>query len=104
MVITIKNIPVLEGATAEDFVRNAEKNAVKVTPQLSVAARNGYKGIGEIPFIPIQLTMDGISLYDDCVMPAYIGKCGKSVSLSLAARMILMIFSFMMPIYMRMNF
>ena len=26
MVITIKNIPVLEGATAEDFVRNAEKN------------------------------------------------------------------------------
>ena len=23
MVITIKNIPVLEGATAEDFVRNA---------------------------------------------------------------------------------
>ena len=27
MVITIKNIPVLEGATAEDFVRNAEKNA-----------------------------------------------------------------------------
>ena len=35
MVITIKNIPVLEGATAEDFVRNAEKNAVKVTPQLS---------------------------------------------------------------------
>ena len=39
MVITIKNIPVLEGATAEDFVRNAEKNAVKVTPQLSVAAK-----------------------------------------------------------------
>ena len=31
VVITIKNIPVLEGATAEDFVRNAEKNAVKVT-------------------------------------------------------------------------
>ena len=100
MVITIKNIPVLEGATAEDFVRNAEKNAVKVTPQLSVAT----KGIGEIPFIPIQLTMNGISLYDDCVMLAYTGKCGKSVSLSLAARMILMIFSFMMPIYMRMNF
>ena len=36
--------------------------------------------------------MDGISLYDDCVMPAYIGKCGKSVSLSLAARMILNFF------------
>ena len=42
MVITIKNIPVLEGATAEDFVRNAEKNAVKVTPQLSVAANKRY--------------------------------------------------------------
>lgn len=92
MVITIKNIPVLEGATAEDFVRNAEKNAVKVTPQLSVAAKTATKGIGEIPFIPIQLTMNGISLYDDCVMLAYTGKCGKSVSLSLAARMILMIF------------
>lgn len=105
MVITIKNIPVLEGATAEDFVRNAEKNAVKVTPQVVRGGQEtATKGIGEIPFIPIQLTMDGISLYDDCVMPAYIGKCGKSVSLSLAARMILMIFSFMMPIYMRMNF
>lgn len=93
MVITIKNIPVLEGATAEDFVRNAEKNAVKVTPQLSVAAKKRLQKVLEkSPFIPIQLTMDGISLYDDCVMPAYIGKCGKSVSLSLAARMILMIF------------
>ena len=103
MVITIKNIPVLEGATAEDFVRNAECRKGN-----STVVRGGQetatKGIGEIPFIPIQLTMDGISLYDDCVMPAYIGKCGKSVSLSLAARMILMIFSFMMPIYMRMNF
>lgn len=39
MAITIKNIPVLEGATAEDFVRSAEKNAVKVTPQLSVTAK-----------------------------------------------------------------
>ncbi len=39
MAITIKNIPVLEGATAEDFVRSAEKNAVKVTPWLSVAAK-----------------------------------------------------------------
>ena len=29
MVITIKNIPVLEGATAEDFVRNAEKECRK---------------------------------------------------------------------------
>ena len=32
MAITIKNIPVLEGATAEDFVRSADKNAAKVTP------------------------------------------------------------------------
>ena len=39
MAITIKNIPVLEGATAEDFVRSAEKNAVKVTPRLSVATK-----------------------------------------------------------------
>lgn len=39
MAITIKNIPVLEGATAEDFVRSADKNAVKVTPRLSVAAK-----------------------------------------------------------------
>lgn len=27
MAITIKNIPVLEGATAKDFVRSADKNA-----------------------------------------------------------------------------
>lgn len=33
--ITIKNIPVLEGATADDFVRSAEKNAEKETPRLS---------------------------------------------------------------------
>ena len=47
MVITIKNIPVLEGATAEDFVRNAEKNAVKVTPQLSVAAKRRLQKVLE---------------------------------------------------------
>lgn len=104
MVITIKNIPVLEGATAEDFVRNAEKNAVKVTPQLSVAAKKRLQRYWRNPVHSDSTNTDGISLYDDCVMPAYIGKCGKSVSLSLAARMILMIFSFMMPIYMRMNF
>ena len=46
-VITIKNIPVLEGATAEDFVRNAEKNAVKVTPQLSVAAKKRLQKVLE---------------------------------------------------------
>ena len=35
--------------------------------------RNGcVTSIVEIPFIPVQLTaMDGISLYDDCVMLAY---------------------------------
>lgn len=47
MVITIKNIPVLEDATAEDFVRNAEKNAVKVTPQLSVAAKKRLQKVLE---------------------------------------------------------
>ena len=45
MVITIKNIPVLEGATAEDFVRNAEKIAVKVTPQLSVGGKKGLQKV-----------------------------------------------------------
>ena len=49
MVITIKNIPVLEGATAEDFVRNAEKNAVKVTPQLSVAAKKRLQKVLKRP-------------------------------------------------------
>ena len=39
MAITIKNIPVLEGVTAEDFVRCADKNAAKVTPRLSVEAK-----------------------------------------------------------------
>lgn len=39
MAITIKNIPVLEGATAEDFVRSADKNAVKATPRLSATAK-----------------------------------------------------------------
>ena len=43
MVITIKNIPVLEGATAEDFVRNAEKNAVKELHSCPWRPRNGYK-------------------------------------------------------------
>ena len=39
MAITIKNIPVLEGATAEDFVRSADKNAIKATPRLSASAK-----------------------------------------------------------------
>lgn len=39
MAITIKNIPVLEGATAEDFVRSADKNAAKATPRLSATAK-----------------------------------------------------------------
>ena len=47
MAITIKNIPVLEGATAEDFVRSAEKNAVKVTPQLSVTAKKRLQKVLE---------------------------------------------------------
>ena len=47
MVITIKNIPVLEGATAEDFVRNAEKNAVKLTLLLPVAAKKRLQKVLE---------------------------------------------------------
>ncbi len=39
MAITIKTIPVLEGVTAEDFVRRAELNAQKVTPTLSASAK-----------------------------------------------------------------
>lgn len=35
MAITIKSIPVLEGASAEEFVRRAEENAFKTTPVLS---------------------------------------------------------------------
>ena len=72
MAITIKNIPVLEGVTAEDFVRSADKNAAKVTPRLSVEAKKRLRKVLEKSFIPVQLTaMDGISLYDDCVMLAY---------------------------------
>ena len=47
MAITIKNIPILEGATAEDFVRSAEKNAVKVTPRLYVAAKKRLQKVLE---------------------------------------------------------
>jgi hypothetical protein len=35
MAITIKSVPVLEGTTAEEFVRKAEKNALRRTPSLS---------------------------------------------------------------------
>lgn len=35
MAITIKDIPVLEGAVAEDFIRKAEALAKKETPILS---------------------------------------------------------------------
>ena len=47
MAITIKNIPVLEGVTAEDFVRSADKNAAKVTPRLSVEAKKRLRKVLE---------------------------------------------------------
>lgn len=47
MAITIKSIPVLEGATAEDFVRSADKNATKTTPRLSVSAKNRLQTVLE---------------------------------------------------------
>ncbi len=47
MAITIKNIPVLEGVTAEDFVRSADKNATKVTPRLSVATKERLQKVLE---------------------------------------------------------
>lgn len=47
MAITIKNIPVLEGATAEDFVRSADKNATKATPRLSASAKKRLQKVLE---------------------------------------------------------
>lgn len=47
MAITIKNIPVLEGSTAKDFVRSAEKNAAKATPKLSVATKDQLQKVLE---------------------------------------------------------
>ena len=47
MAITIKNIPVLEGATAEEFVRSAEENAVKATPRLSDSAKKRLQKVLE---------------------------------------------------------
>lgn len=47
MAITIKNIPVLEGTTAEDFVRNAEENATKATPHLSATAKKRLQKVLE---------------------------------------------------------
>ena len=39
MAITIKNIPVLEGAVAEDFVRKAESLSKEETPVLSECSK-----------------------------------------------------------------
>ena len=47
MAITIKNIPVLEGATAEDFVRSADKNATKATPRLPASAKKRLQKVLE---------------------------------------------------------
>ncbi len=47
MAITIKNIPVLEGATAEEFVRRAELNAQKTTPILSDSAKKRIDNVME---------------------------------------------------------
>lgn len=47
MAITIKNIPVLEGATAEDFVRSADKNATQPTPKLSMTAKKRLQDVLE---------------------------------------------------------
>lgn len=47
MAITIKNIPVLEGVTAEDFVLNADENALKATPRLSASANKRLQKVLE---------------------------------------------------------
>ena len=39
MALTIKNIPVLESATAEEFVRSAEEDSVKAMSRLSDSAK-----------------------------------------------------------------
>ena len=47
MAMTIKNIPVLEGAAAEEFVRSADENAVKTTPRLSATAKKRLQKVLE---------------------------------------------------------
>ena len=47
MAITINNIPVLEGATAENFVRSVDKNVSKTTPRLSVTAKKRLQKVLE---------------------------------------------------------
>lgn len=47
MAIRIKNIPILEGATAEDFVHSADRNAVKTTPRLSDSAKKRLQKVLE---------------------------------------------------------
>lgn len=47
MAITIKSIPVLEGSTAEEFVRNADKNASQATPQLSATEKKRLQKVLE---------------------------------------------------------
>lgn len=48
MAITIKNIPVLEGTTAEEFVRSADENTAKATPRLSMPQqKKGFKKVLE---------------------------------------------------------
>ncbi len=47
MAITIKNIPVLEGTTAENFVCCADEYARKATPRLSATARKRLQKVLE---------------------------------------------------------
>lgn len=105
MAITIKNIPVLEGATAEDFVRSADKNAAKVTPRLSVEAKKRLRKVLEksrsFRFNQQQWTVFLYMMIVSCL--PITRKYGGIAFLSLVARMTLMIFFSMMPICMRMN-
>lgn len=47
MAITIKSIPVLEGGTAEEFIRRAEKNASKATPVLFTKSKKRLQTVLE---------------------------------------------------------
>ncbi len=45
--MTIKNIPMLEGEVAEEFILTAEQNSKKSTPRLTDAAKERLQSVIE---------------------------------------------------------
>ena len=86
MAITITNIPVLKGDTAEEFVRSADENAMKATPRLSDSAKKQLQKVLEMMIASCSHTTR---------------KCVKIAFLSVVVWMTLTTFSSMMPICMR---